>query len=80
MDRARISVSHVDQLALGFGVRADAPRAGALGDLGAVGPELYLGAARGLGNSVELRRLRALTHHARPAAVTAKPSCFSAAR
>ena len=52
MDRARISVSHVDQLALGFGVRADAPRAGALGDLGAVGPELYLGAARGLGDSV----------------------------
>jgi hypothetical protein len=52
MDRARISVSHVDQLALGFGVRADAPRAGALGDLGAVGPELYLGAAGGLGDSV----------------------------
>jgi hypothetical protein len=52
MDRARLSVSHVDQLALGFGVRADAPRAGALGDLGAVGPELYLGAARGLGDSV----------------------------
>jgi hypothetical protein len=51
-DRAKISVSHVDQLALGFGVRADAPRAGALGDLGAVGPELYLGAARGLGDSV----------------------------
>ena len=51
-DRARISVSHVDQLALGFGVRADAPRAGALGDIGAVGPELYLGAARGLGSSV----------------------------
>ncbi|HEY3256321.1 MAG TPA: hypothetical protein VGJ91_20320 [Polyangiaceae bacterium] len=54
MDRARISVSHVDQLALGFGVRADAPRAGALGDLGAVGPELYLGVARGLGDSVSL--------------------------
>jgi len=52
MDRARISVSHVDQLALGFAVRADAPRAGALSDLGAVGPELYLGAARGLGDSV----------------------------
>jgi hypothetical protein len=52
MDRARISVSHVDQLALGFGVRADAPRAGALGDPGAIGPELYLGAARGLGDSV----------------------------
>ena len=52
MDRARISVSHVDQLALGFGVRADATRAGALGDLGAVGPELYLGAAGGLGDSV----------------------------
>lgn len=51
-DRARISVSRVDQLALGFGVRADAPRAGALGDLGAIGPELYLGAARGLGESV----------------------------
>lgn len=52
MDRARISVSHVDELALGFGVRADAPRAGPLGDLGAIGPELYLGAARGLGDSV----------------------------
>jgi len=52
MDRARISVSHVDQLALGFGLRADAPRTGELGDLGAVGPELYLGAARGLGDSV----------------------------
>jgi len=52
MDRARISVSHVYQLALGFGVRADAPRGGALGDLGAIGPELYLGAARGLGDSV----------------------------
>ncbi|MEI9951322.1 MAG: hypothetical protein WDO74_20680 [Pseudomonadota bacterium] len=51
-DRARISVSHVDQFALGFGVRADAPRAGALGDFGAAGPELYLGVARGLGNSV----------------------------
>ncbi|HET7545588.1 MAG TPA: hypothetical protein VFK05_37230 [Polyangiaceae bacterium] len=52
MDRARVSVSHVDRLALGFGVRADAPRGGALGDLGAIGPELYLGAARELGNSV----------------------------
>jgi hypothetical protein len=51
-DRARISVSHVDRLALGFGVRADAPRAGALGDLGAAGPELYLGAGSGLGDSV----------------------------
>ncbi len=51
MDRARISVSHVDQLALGFGIRADAPRAGALADVGAAGPELYLGAARGLGDS-----------------------------
>jgi hypothetical protein len=50
-DRARISVSHVDQLALGFGLRADAPRAGALSDLGAAGPELYLGAASGLGDS-----------------------------
>ncbi|HYQ41102.1 MAG TPA: hypothetical protein VER11_04020 [Polyangiaceae bacterium] len=52
MDRARISVSRVDQLALGFGVRADAPRGGAMGDLGAIGPELYLGSARGLGDSV----------------------------
>jgi hypothetical protein len=48
-DRARVSISHVDELALGFGVRADAPRAGALRDFGAAGPELYLGAARGLG-------------------------------
>lgn len=52
MDRARFSVSRVDQLALGFGVRADAPRGGSLSDLGALGPELYLGAARGLGDSV----------------------------
>jgi len=52
MDRARISVSHVDRLALGFGLRADAPRGGALGDLGAIGPELYLGAGSGLGDSV----------------------------
>ena len=52
MDRARVSVSHVDELALGFGIRADAPRGGAIGELGAVGPELYLGAARGLGDSV----------------------------
>jgi len=52
MDRARISVSRVDQLALGFGVRADAPRGGAMSDLGAIGPELYLGSARGLGDSV----------------------------
>ena len=50
-DRARLSVSRVDELALGFGLRADAPRAGALRDLGAAGPELYLGAARGLGDS-----------------------------
>ncbi len=50
-DRARIGISHVDELALGFGVRADAPRAGAWRDLGAAGPELYLGAARGLGDS-----------------------------
>jgi hypothetical protein len=48
-DRVRISVSHVDEFALGFGVRADAPRAGALGDFGAAGPELYLGAAQALG-------------------------------
>lgn len=51
-DRARVSVSHVDQLALGFGLRADAPRGGAWRDLGSVGPELYLGAARALGSSV----------------------------
>ncbi|MET0793963.1 MAG: hypothetical protein ABW061_20755 [Polyangiaceae bacterium] len=50
-DRARLSVSHVDELALGFGVRADAARAGSLRDLGAAGPELYLGASRGLGDS-----------------------------
>ena len=50
-DRAQFSVSHVDELALGFGLRADAPRAGALRDLGTAGPELYLGAARGLGDS-----------------------------
>ena len=50
-DRARLSVSHVDDFALGFGVRADAPRGGSMRDLGAVGPELYLGAARGLGGS-----------------------------
>jgi hypothetical protein len=50
-DRARLSVSRVDELALGFGLRADAPRAGAMRDLGAAGPELYLGAARGLGDS-----------------------------
>jgi hypothetical protein len=48
-DRARISVSHVDEFALGFGVRADAPRAGALRDFGAAGPELYLGSAHALG-------------------------------
>ncbi len=50
-DRARVSVSHVDEFALGFGVRADAPRAGALRDFGAAGPELYLGAARALGSN-----------------------------
>ncbi|MEP7049983.1 MAG: hypothetical protein ABJB12_06505 [Pseudomonadota bacterium] len=49
-DRARVSVSRVDELALGFGVRADAPRAGALRDFGAVGPELYLGAGSALGS------------------------------
>ncbi|MES1175060.1 MAG: hypothetical protein ABUL62_12120 [Myxococcales bacterium] len=53
-DRARLSVSHVDELALGFGLRADAPRAGAMRDLGAAGPELYLGATRGLGDSTNL--------------------------
>ena len=52
MDRARVSISHVDELALGFGVRADAPRAGALRDFGAAGPELYLGAARALENDL----------------------------
>jgi hypothetical protein len=50
-DRARVSVSQVDEFALGFGVRADAPRAGALRDFGAAGPELYLGAAQPLGAS-----------------------------
>ncbi len=50
-DRAVVSVSHVDELALGFGVRADAPRAGALSDFGAAGPELYLGAASVLGSN-----------------------------
>ena len=50
-DRARVSVSHVDEFALGFGVRADAPRAGALRDFGAAGPELYLGSARALGEN-----------------------------
>ncbi|HEY4103157.1 MAG TPA: hypothetical protein VGM44_04670, partial [Polyangiaceae bacterium] len=50
-DRARVSVSHVDAFALGFGARADAPRAGALRDFGAAGPELYLGAAQALGDS-----------------------------
>ena len=50
-DRAQLSVSHVDELALGFGLRADAPRAGALRELGAAGPELHLGAARALGDS-----------------------------
>ncbi|MEO8906381.1 MAG: hypothetical protein ABI488_27435 [Polyangiaceae bacterium] len=50
-DRARVSVSHVDEFALGFGVRADAPRAGALRDFGAAGPELYLGAAHALGSN-----------------------------
>ncbi len=50
-DRVRVSVSHVDEFALGFGLRADAPRAGALRDFGAAGPELYLGAARALGSN-----------------------------
>jgi hypothetical protein len=50
-ERARLSLLHVDEFALGFGWRADAPRAGALRDFGAAGPELYLGAARGLGNN-----------------------------
>ena len=50
-DRARVGVSQVDELALGLGLRADAPRAGAMRDLGAVGPELYLGAAQRLGSS-----------------------------
>lgn len=48
-DRARVGVSHVDEFALGFGVRADAPRAGSLRDFGAAGPELYVGSARALG-------------------------------
>jgi hypothetical protein len=48
-DRARISVSRVDEFALGFGVRADAPRAGALHDFGAAGPELYIGSGSALG-------------------------------
>ena len=51
MDRAAVGVSHVDELALGFGLRADAPRSGALKDFGAAGPELYLGAANTLGTS-----------------------------
>ena len=50
-DRLRLGVSHVDELALGFALRADAPRAGAFRDWGAVGPELYLGAAHALGSS-----------------------------
>jgi hypothetical protein len=50
-DRARLGVSHVDELSLGFGLRADAARAGAMRDLGAAGPELYLGAAQRLGRS-----------------------------
>jgi hypothetical protein len=54
-DRARISVSHVDEYALGFGVRADAPRAGALHDFGAGGPELYLGSARALGENAKYK-------------------------
>jgi len=48
-DRAEASISHVDELALGFGLSADAPRAGALRDFGAAGPELYMGAASALG-------------------------------
>lgn len=51
-DRVRFSVSRVNELALSFGVRADAARGGAFRDLGAVGPELYLGAARNLGANV----------------------------
>jgi hypothetical protein len=50
-DRVRVSMSHVDEFALGFGVRADAPRAGALRDFGAAGPELYLGSAQALGEN-----------------------------
>lgn len=50
-DRAAVSVAHVDELALGFALRADAPRAGALKDFGAAGPELYLGAANALGEN-----------------------------
>lgn len=50
-DRVRIGVSRVDELTLGFGLRADAARAGALRDFGAIGPELHLGSAQGLGSS-----------------------------
>jgi len=50
-DRAAVSVAHVDELVLGFGLRADAPRAGALGNFGAAGPALYAGAASALGSS-----------------------------
>jgi len=45
----KLALFPVGQLALGFGLRADAPRAGSLRDFGAAGPELYLGAADGLG-------------------------------
>jgi hypothetical protein len=50
-DRANLSLAQVDDLALAFGLRADAPRGGAISDLGAIGPELYLGAARALGEN-----------------------------
>jgi len=51
-DRARASVSRVDEFALGFAVHADAARGAALRDFGAVGPELSLGDARSLGPNV----------------------------
>ncbi len=63
-DRARLSVSHVDELALGFGLRADAPRAGALRELGAAGPELYLGCRAGARR--EQRLSTSLRWHAAP--------------
>ncbi len=50
-DRLRVSVLHVDELAIGFGLRADAPRAGAFRDLGAGGPELHLGLSSNLGRN-----------------------------
>ena len=51
-DRARVSVARVSDVALGFTLRADAARAGAFRDFGAVGPEFYLGSAGGLGQHV----------------------------